>query len=225
MLSDLAHDLLQRQRALIAEWLASESAASTAKRYLRWRGLDDDPNEVCNEAWVRITAALDRRGAPLPDVATVDDAAAYAARTIDNLIRDRRRRLARRGDARVDDIPELVLTTGDDGPETRVVDRVLLEQLIEVLGRRAAAPPSCAGCPGAVVIATALEVVHMVLAGDEGGDRGRAWIDRLIHTALERTDAHVPASDRAQSQRKSRCGRCVVDVLSDALREVLGDGR
>ncbi|MGA1346653.1 MAG: SDR family oxidoreductase, partial [Ilumatobacteraceae bacterium] len=42
-MSDLAHDLLQRQRALIAEWLASESAASTAKaalecdaRYLAW---------------------------------------------------------------------------------------------------------------------------------------------------------------------------------------------
>jgi DNA-directed RNA polymerase specialized sigma24 family protein len=224
-LSDLAHDLLQRQRALIAEWLASETATSTAKRYLRWRGLDDDPTEVCNEAWVRITAALDRRGHPLPDIATIDDAAAYAARTIDNLIRDRRRRLTRRGDTRVEDIPELVLTTGDDGHETRVVDRVLLEQLIEVIGRRAATPPGCVGCPGTVVVATALEVVHMVLAGDEGGDRGRAWIDRLIHTALERTDGHAAASERAQSQRKSRCGRCVIEVLSDAMRDLLGDDR
>lgn len=224
-MSDLARDLLQRQRSLLADWLASEAAVSTAKRYLRWRALDDDPTEVCNEAWVKVTAALDRRTVPLPDVATVDDAAAYAARTIDNLVRDRRRRLTRRGDARVEDLPELVLTTGDDGHETRVVDRVLLEQLIEVIGRRAVTPPTCAGCPGTVVVATALEVVHMVLAGDEGGDRGRAWIDRLIHTALERTDGHSAASDRAQSQRKSRCGRCVIEVLSDALSELLGDDR
>ena len=223
MLSDLVHDLLQRQRTLIAEWLASEPAVITAKRYLRWRTLDDDPAEVCNEAWVRITTALDRRAAPLPDVATLDDAAAYAARTIDNIVRDRRRRLTRRGDAHVEDLPELLLTAGDDGHEAHVVDRVLIEQLLVIVASKAGAPDRCPGCPGEVVIATALEVLHMVLAGDEGGDRGRAWIDRLIHTPLERTDAHTPASDRALDQRKSRCGRCVIDLLSAALRELLGE--
>lgn len=224
-LSELAHDLLQRQRMLIAEWLASEAAVTTAKRYLRWRSLDDDPTEVCNEAWVRTTTALDRRSAPLPDVTTLDDAAAYAARTIDNIVRDRLRRLTRRGDAHVEDLPELLLATGDDGHEARIVDRVLIEQLLVIVASKAATPDRCPGCPGAVVVATALEVLHMVLAGDEGGDRGRAWIDRLIHTALERTDAHTPASDRAGDQRKSRCGRCVIDLLSAALRDLLGEER
>ena len=211
--------LLAAQRALIESWITSPDARITASRYLRWRNLDVDPTEVCNEAWVRLTASLDRRAEPLPAVTTSADAAAYCARVIDNLVRDRRRSALRTEADPLEGIPELALpsTTHTDG----VLDRIMVEQLLHLVAHRGTAGITCEGCPATVVVATALEVLHMVLAGDDGGDRGRDWFDRIVHTALARVD-EVERNERAQDQRKSRCGRCVIDVLANAMRDIAG---
>lgn len=210
------------QQSLIEEWVASDEARAAAERYLRWRGLDGDPAEICNETWMRLTASLQRRDEPLPAVTSISDAAAYCSRVIDNIVRDRRRATMRSAASPLDGTAELTAATGGTAHESQVLDRVMVEQLLHFVAAHGLDGVRCDGCPPAVVVATALEVLHMVLAGDEGGDRGRNWFDRIIHTALTRVDG-VDRSERAQDQRKSRCGRCVVDLLGAAMREITGE--
>jgi DNA-directed RNA polymerase specialized sigma24 family protein len=214
--------LLGLQRDLIEAWLASDAAVRTAERYLRWRSVDADPAEICNEAWVRLNGSMKHRDSPLPAVTTTDDAAAYCARVIDNLVRDRRRAAHRRRIDPLDDFQDLATGTGVSTSEERVLDRMLIEQLLHVVADMGTRTAPCEGCPRAVVVATALEVVHMVLAGDEGGPRGREWMDQHIHTALARVDS-AERTERAWDKRKSRCGRCVVELLGAAMAEVTGD--
>lgn len=220
--NDFDARLLGVQRELVETWLASEAAIRTAERYLRWRGVDADPTDVCNEAWVRMQESLDRRDVPLPSVTSADAAAAYCARVIDNLVRDRRRSLTRQQVDPIDEFRELASHTGVSS-EDRVLDRMMVEQLLHVVARLGAQHRSCDGCPQAVVVATALEVIHMVLGGDDGGTRGRDWMDQIIHAALARVD-QTERTDRAWDKRKSRCGRCVVELLAEAMNELTGGG-
>lgn len=221
LVTDAERQLLGLQRNLVIEWITSGDAVDAARRYLRFHGVDDDPRDVCNEAWVRLTASLDRRTEPLPSVTSESDAAAYCSRVLDNLVRDRRRAASRRSSTSLDELGEIALpmTTGD--ASAPVLDRVMVEQLLLAVAARGPQMVRCAGCPAEVVVATALECLHMVLAGDEGGDRGRDWFDRVLHTALVRVDSSE-RSDRAQDQRKSRCGRCVTELLGTVMHEIIG---
>lgn len=219
LVTETEQRLLAAQRALIESWITSSDPRTTASRYLRWRNLNVDPNEVCNEAWMRLTASLDRRTEPLPAVTSSADAGAYCARVIDNLVRDRRRIALRTEADPLEGIPELALPSAAN--TDRVLDRVMVEQLLHLVAHRGTSGITCDGCPATVVVATALEVLHMVLAGDDGGDRGRDWFDRIVHTALSRVD-EAERNERAQDQRKSRCGRCVIDVLAAAMCDITG---
>jgi hypothetical protein len=224
LVTDSERQLLATQQSLIEEWIASDEARAAAERYLRWRGLGGDPAEICNEAWMRLTGSLQRRDEPLPAVTSINDAAAYCTRVIDNIVRDRRRAALRAASSPLDGLAELTAATGGSTHESQVLDRVMVEQLLHLVASRGVGDVRCDGCPPAVVVATALEVLHMVLAGDEGGERGRDWFDRIVHTALGRVDGG-DRTERAQDQRKSRCGRCVVDLLGSAMREITGEGR
>jgi len=108
------------------------------------------------------------------------------------------------------------LSLGHSGVSLRLV-----EQLLLAVAARGTHMVRCQGCPPELVVTTAMECLHMVLAGDDGGDRGRDWFDRVLHTALSRVDTS-DRSDRAQDQRKSRCGRCVTDLLGATMNEILG---
>ena len=213
--------LLDLQRQLVLEWIASGDAVDAANRYLRFHGLNDDPNEVCNEAWIRLTSSLDRRVEPLPNVTSSSDAAAYSSRVLDNLVRDRRRAASRRASVSLEGLNELALPAMTGDATSPIVDRVMVEQLLLAVAARGTHMVRCQGCPPELVVTTAMECLHMVLAGDDGGDRGRDWFDRVLHTALSRVDTS-DRSDRAQDQRKSRCGRCVTDLLGATMNEILG---
>lgn len=219
----------ERQRRLLLDWLASDDATATAARLARRRSLDILADDLINEAWLRIVTSLERRTSPLPELDSPPQAARYGARVLDNLARDRlRAKVARRevaleqamlGNASSTN-QSMNLPTND--PEDAVTDRLLLEQLLHAVAHRAVDGVRCAGCPGEVVTAAALEVIHLVLLGDDGAERGRTWIDRMLRRAVERVDPLRPSSPAARDQRVSRCGRCASDLLAAGMSDLMG---
>ncbi|MEY2974954.1 MAG: hypothetical protein RIR49_1374 [Actinomycetota bacterium] len=214
---------LERQRRLLLDWLGSDDASATAARLLRRRDLDWPADDLINDAWIRIVGSLERRSQPLPDLDVPAKAARYAARVLDNLARDRlRERLGRREVSLEQAMLGVASAPSTSGHEDGVTDRVLLEQLLHAVAQRAGDGVRCAGCPGEVVAAAALEVIHMVLLGDEGGRRGRSWMDRVLRSAIERVDPTHPESPAARDQRVSRCGRCASDLLAAGMSDLMG---
>lgn len=211
-------------RDLLTTWLESDDALATATRLVRRRGLSASPQELVNEAYLRMRRSFDERERDTPSLSHPSEAARYGARMIDNLARDMVRARLRRPQLERFDDGDLGLAHDSDGDELgRVEQRVLVEQLLHAVSRRATQHIACHGCPSEVVAAAALEVVHLVLNGVDGSTRGRTWFDQMIHAALERVDPYMPPSEAARNQRKSRCGRCAADLLSTSMTDLIGD--
>jgi hypothetical protein len=222
--SEDSGDLL-RQRSLLEAWVQSPDAFQLAGILIRRRGLDLSPAELISEAWLRITRSFENRTEALPSMTGSSEAARYGARIIDNLCRDHGRRSMRRRETSLD----LMLEDRGDSATPAITPiedtdaRLMLEQVLLTLGRTIEAGFRCPGCPNHIAASTALEVIHMVLAGEDGDSRGRTWLDQLMYMALEKVDPQpTEKSASAQSQRKSRCGRCVTDLLNAALTTTLG---
>lgn len=211
------------QQGRLEAWLASDTATSVARRLIIRRRLDCSPGDLINDAWIRIRQSFTNRVEPLPDLDDDDSAARYCARVLDNLSRDRLRQGSRRRELSLTTISGDAEPTADADPSTTTETRILVEQLLFAVGRRAENGLSCTGCQPAVVAAAALEILHLVLNGDDTGDRGRTWFDQMLHTALERVDPNTPSTDAARNQRKSRCGRCVSELLTASMRDLMGD--
>jgi hypothetical protein len=209
-------------RDLLTTWLGSHDALATATRLVRRRGLSMSPQELVNEAYLRMRRSFDHRQRDTPSLTHPGEAARYGARMLDNLTRDLVRARLRRPQMEQFDDGELGLPHDDD-ELGRVEHRVLVEQLLRAVARRASDHIACHGCPSEVVAAAALEVVHLVLIGHDGAERGRTWFDQMLNAALERVDPHVATSNAARDQRKSRCGRCAADLLSTSMAELIGD--
>jgi len=204
---------------LLTSWLSSDDALATATRLVRRRGLSVSGQELIHEAYLRMRRRLDGSDAP-PGLRDQGEAARYGARILDNLSRDHARSRLRQPELeRLDDGELAVVADTAD----HVEHRVLVEQLLRAVARRATHHIACHGCPSEVVAAAALEVVHLVLLGVDGSPRGRTWFDQMINAALERVDPYVAPSNAARDQRKSRCGRCAADLLSSSMTDLIGD--
>lgn len=218
---------LETQRALLQTWVTSPEARALAVMLVRRRRLTSSPDELISEAWLRIMRSFRTRTEPLPEMNTLVDAQRYCARVIDNLCRDAGRRTMRSRESSLDVLTEernLQPVTATD-PIDEANNRLMVERLLMVLGAHVDKGFRCPGCPTHVAAATAFEVLHMVLAGVDGEQRGRNWWDQLLYTALDRVDP--PEGDRsvsaaATAQRKSRCGRCVTELLNAALSSSIG---
>lgn len=207
---------------LVQRWLASDDAHATARRLAQRRGLPIEPNELVHDAWVRIEQGIQSNTHNFEDVFDARSAARYGARTIDNLSRDRLRAAQRRREFSLDVI-EIV------GPADGAADatngeyrsssdqRLVVEDLLESVIERAGEGTRCRGCPVDVVVATAITLIHMVLNDEPGAERGRQWIDQMLYAALERSNPSATIVGAAGEQRKSRCGRCVMALLRDAI--------
>lgn len=207
---------------LLTTWLNSADALAAATRLVRRRGLAVSAPELINEAYLRMRRSFDQRGDDAPLLTHPGEAARYGARMLDNLSRDLVRSYVRGPQLERFDDGDVRLAA-DDGDLGRVEQRVLVEQLLHAVARRATEHIACHGCPSEVVAAAALEVVHLVLNGVDGSTRGRTWFDQMIHAALERVDPYVARSEAARNQRKSRCGRCAADLLSTSMADLIGD--
>lgn len=221
----MADDDVAQQRALLESWVQSPEALQLAGAVIRRRGLEQSPAELISEAWLRIMRSFENRTEPLPSMSSSQEAARYGARIIDNLCRDHARRSMRRRETSLD----LMLESRGDSAAPSIAPiedadaRLMLEQVLIALGRTIESGFRCPGCPNHIAASTALEVIHMVLAGEDGDTRGRTWLDQLMYVALEKVDPQpAEKSPSAQSQRKSRCGRCVTELLNTALTVTLG---
>lgn len=213
---------LHEQLQMLQAWLGTEEARHYAAVFSRRALLNEDGDDVVSEAFLRITDAMSRRREPHPSMLTATDAARYGMRVLDNICRDRartRRRQAETGLGEIDLVDKEPMETMPlglvDGPE-------FLGQLLLAVGRRAEQGFICPGCSHPLVTAMALEVVHLALSGNPVEGTGRTWLDRLLHTALVNVEGDLGRSEVAQNQRKSRCGRCAVELLEAGARDVLG---
>lgn len=207
---------LETQQELVQAWVQSSDARRVAKSLLVRHRLSLSADDLINEAWLKITKAFERRDTSYPDLDTSDAAARFGTRVLDNLARDQARRTRRRSEI------ELVESFAIEDPElVRVEHRHLLEILLVAVSQRARHLDRCPGCPSEVVVAVALEVVHLVLAGSDGAEQGRTWMDRLLFQALDRIEGGHEKSTVARNQRKSRCGRCASELLQRSLVDVM----
>lgn len=212
---DASGDVLRRQRALLQAWLQSPDAREAARVYLARRQLSRPPEELLNDAWLRIEGTFARRTEPYPALDDTKSAARFGSRLIDNLSRDWKRSVARRAEVELTD----TLVSVDDGHDA-AERRILVEQLIGAVADRAVSPVRCPGCPSEVVAAAALEVLHLVLTGHDGAIEGRSFVDQLMYEALDRLDGDTERSAAARAQRKSRCSRCVMELLQTSAHDL-----
>lgn len=210
------------QLRMIQLWLGTDEARRHAGIFARRAGIGNEADDVVAEAYLRVSDAMGRRTEPHPSMTEESHAARYAMRVLDNVCRDRRRTANRRAESpgvSLENLPEeesqpsvLGLV---DGPE-------VMEALLRKVGELAVAGFTCPGCNREVAAAMALEVVHIALSGRPVDGNGRTWLDRLLHTALLNVEGDLGRSETAQNQRKSRCGRCAVELLESAARQVTG---
>jgi DNA-directed RNA polymerase specialized sigma24 family protein len=216
-MSDTISNELSRQRDGIDAWMLSDEGRRVAAHLLRRRGLDRPGDELVNEAWMKVQRSFERRSEPYPQLDEPRDFARFGSRVLDNLSRDWLRAVRRAGEVEL-----ASAATIDDTAFDNTETRLLLEQLLMAVSVRAQRRVGCVGCPDEVAVAAALEVVHMALSGQEGSSTGRSWIDKMLHTALDRVDGDTNRSVEARNQRKSRCGRCATGLLKTALTDVVG---
>jgi hypothetical protein len=227
--SETVAQILSAQAALLEQWISSPEALTVATHIVRKRSLTYCPDELIHEAWLRLQRSMAARSEPLPEMNDLTSAARYCARVLDNLSRDWIRTNRRRRELSVASFHEaneldpqssrrdLVDPTD---PHLIVETRLLLEQLIHKVADRAEKGLRCGTCPAEVVTATAIEILQMALAGIQPGDQGREWIDQLMYTALDRVSPEPLSTEAARTQRKSRCGRCVMNLLNQSMRDM-----
>lgn len=216
---------LAEQLTLLETWLQSDEAARYAVVFARRANLDDDGADVVAEAFLRIKDSMDRRTEPHPSMSTPADAARYGMRVLDNVCRDRARVRRRLAETSLGTIEVVDSSLVGDSPFESANSPEFLEQMLRAVGMRAEQGFICPGCSHALVTAMALEVIHLALSGNPVGGIGRTWLDRLLHTALVNVEGDLGRSETAQNQRKSRCGRCVVELMEAGARDVLGSNR
>lgn len=207
---------LEVQRRLISDWLQSADALRVAGNLVLRHRISSTAGDLVHDAWLKLGASVDRRTGPYPELTNAEQAARFGSRMLDNLARDVARRTRRQGEVEL--VGQFAVV---DESFARVEHRHLLEMLIASVGRRASRLEPCPGCPSEVVVAVALELVHLALSGSEGAPQGRTWLDRMLFLALERVEGDTARTTAARNQRKSRCGRCATELLELGMSDLM----
>jgi hypothetical protein len=227
----------------VLEFLQSPGAVQFARRCAVERGLAPDlAGDLVHDAWLRTRSTFQRRTEPYPDLDGDDAFRRYAWRVIATAAIDRARLSAHRRevlaspDAHVhhadasneDRVPLAPLGMATDDPGYDAVDW----RTIGVRWRTAVAHEvdadiaPCPGCAGTLVAAVALHICNCVAAGRLGSESlGDSELDALLYDGLTRYDTSTFSStsavmSAAQRKKKSRCGRCIVDLLRTAATRI-----
>ena len=200
-------DTLDSQRAAILDWFGTSECKSWCVTCTRRAGLPlDMADDVRSETWVRVSQALSRRFESFPDMPDPSSAHRYAARACERTAIDLARTTRRRG---------LQVSFDEQIDESTILDSIngLVSSVELDLWRRtilavARSGSRCSGCQDDVVVAAALRVLNSLGMGDRGS-MGELLYEALAEVDDRRSDDRSPAA----RQRKSRCGRCVVELL------------
>lgn len=213
--TDSRTQTLETQRHLVGGWLQSDEALRYAQRLTRRHQLRRSGEEVVSEAWIRMQGTFTRRSNPYPDLSSPESAQRFGARVLDTMCRDMARVQWKR------DTKQTALAF-DDGyvPQTTIEGKLIIEQLVFAVGRRARHSITCSGCDDQLVATAALELLHLLLIEHDGSQSGSSILDRLLYEALDRVTHDKSVTDDARRQRKGRCGKCIVALIEASLQDM-----
>ena len=155
-------------------------------------------------------SSLARRSEAFPHLHDQISAHRYAARSMQRTSIDISRTV-RRIESRTHVMDDQIFDSKVLEHIRQVDDSVTIDRWRRAVINHARHDLSCSGCPSDVVFAAALKLLAMLQIGDQGS------ISDLMYEALQEVDDDFPEekSDAAR-QRKSRCTRCVLNLLRDA---------
>ena len=195
----------------------SQSGLDAALRLIRKYGLTEDPRDVAAMATEKLTLALNRRSQPLPAVDSPEGAIRYAYRSMSNLTID----LARRRKSESSALVSMArIVSPPPGPEQSATSQVFIEELFTALHHVTSAGFTCSTCNDKVTYAAATEVLHLALLEGSDAAAGETWFDDVIYSVVDRYKDGMSGSLAAQRQRRSRCKRCVMELLQASLAHI-----
>ena len=206
----------QQSEAMLA-WVRSEAGRDAAARLVRKYGLTEEPLDLVSITSEKITASLSRRTERIPSVDTNEDATRYAYRTMSNLAIDLGRHRRNESSA-IFSIAAIAPTT--IGTEQTVISQVFIEELFSALHRVSNKGFQCPACNNKITYAAATEVLHLALIEGSDAAAGESWFEDVIYSVVDRYELGMSRSITAQRQRRSRCKRCVMQLLQASLKHI-----
>ena len=208
---------LTQQRDAMLAWAVSDGGSEAAVRLARKYGLPDEPADLVAMTCERLATSMQRRSEKLPSVNSDDEATRYAYRTMSNLSID----LARRNrNERHAIVSAARLTPTPPGTDQTATSSVFIDELFSALHRVAASGFTCKSCDSRVTYPAATEVPHMALLEGSDAAVGQSWLDDVIYSVVDRYHNGMSRTSAAQRQRRSRCRRCVMELLQAALATI-----
>jgi hypothetical protein len=198
-------------------WLRSDGGQEAAIRLVRKYGLPEEPHDLVALTTEKLTFALGRRTDPLPAVTSNDGAIRYAYRSMSNLAIDLARRRRSESTALVS-MARIAPTPL--GPEQSATSQVFIEELFTALHQVTSNGFTCSACNDKVTYAAAAEVLHLALLEGSDAAAGETWFEDVIYSVVDRYEGGMSKSRAAQRQRRSRCKRCVMELLQASLRYI-----
>jgi len=202
---------LSTQIAAILRWFETSESARWSEVSCRQHGLPSDmAGDVHSESWVKVRVSLSRRIEAFPHLHDEISAHRYAARSMQRTAIDIARTV-RRIESRAQVMDDQQLDPTVLQHMKQVDDSVSFDRWRRAVVAHARHDLNCSGCPSDVVFAAALKLLAMLQIGDQGS------ISDLMYEVLQEVDDDFP-SDKSEAarQRKSRCSRCVLNLLRDA---------
>jgi len=198
-------------------WLHSEPGRLSARRLIRKYGLTEDADDLVSMVIEKLSASLARRDMPIHGIANEDQAVRYAYRAMANQAIDLARR---RHSESVALVSVARLAPSLPGTENTVTSQVFIEELFVSLHRVVSEGFACPSCREQVTYAAATEVLHLALLEGSDAALGQSWLDDVIYGVVDRYETGMNKSAAARRQRRSRCRRCVMELLQAALAAI-----
>lgn len=206
----------EQLEAMLA-WLHSEPGRLSARRLVRKYGLTEDADDLVSMVIEKLSASLARRDMPIHGIANEDQAVRYAYRAMANQAIDLARR--RRSES-VALVSVARLAPSLPGTENTATSQVFIEELFVSLHRVVSEGFACPSCREQVTYAAATEVLHLALLEGSDAALGQSWLDDVIYGVVDRYETGMNKSAAARRQRRSRCRRCVMELLQAALAAI-----
>lgn len=202
---------LATQIATILSWFETRESAVWSEVCCRRHGLPTDmAGDVHSESWVKVRLSLSRRVEAFPHLHDQVSGNRYAARSMQRTAIDIARTV-RRVESRSQVMDDQLLDPAVIQQMRQVDDSVTIERWRRSVVTHARHDLNCSGCPNDVVFAAALKLLALMQIGDQGS------ISDLMYEVLQEVDDDFPSEKTdAARQRKSRCTRCVLNLLRDA---------
>ena len=205
---------IQRQAALVREWLESPEAQRVSNAVAGRLRLDCDGSDLVQQAWLRVTASFAARTTALDDLNGPVEAARYGSRVVSNIGLDRLRSMGRVEVVALDRV-EPMATDGRDNPERDALAMSFFEELLRRIPVAEPRDRNCGGCSLDTIRSIAITVVQTFALETKSkgfGPDGLERFEQLVDPAVD--SFGEPGEATRIRKRRSRCKSCVRDLLA-----------